>query len=80
NRAGVAALADASAIGSSEQLELKEPDFDAVRGRADFQKLIADLKVKAEKSSKNPSSPAKKQSGCPGGGLGHGLTPYLVPI
>jgi hypothetical protein len=30
--------------------ELKEPDFDAVRGRADFQKLVAEVEKKAEKS------------------------------
>src|SRR5262249_16716670 len=30
--------------------ELKEPDFDAVRGRADFQKLVAEVEAKAEKA------------------------------
>jgi serine/threonine-protein kinase len=29
--------------------ELKEPDFDAVRGRADFQKLVAEVEAKAER-------------------------------
>jgi hypothetical protein len=29
--------------------ELKEPDFDAVRGRTDFQKLFAEVEAKAEK-------------------------------
>jgi tetratricopeptide (TPR) repeat protein len=29
--------------------ELKEPDFDGLRGRADFQKLVAEVEAKAEK-------------------------------
>jgi hypothetical protein len=28
---------------------LKDPDFDALRGRADFQKLVAEVKAKVEK-------------------------------
>ena len=32
--------------------ELKEPDFDALRGRADFQKLVAELEAKAGPKAK----------------------------
>jgi tetratricopeptide (TPR) repeat protein len=39
----VAALTDAIKGGSSQLKELKEPDFDAIRDRADFKKLIAEL-------------------------------------
>ena len=49
----VAALAAAVKAGSTLPSELKEPDFDALRGRADFQKLVAEVEAKAEK----PASP-----------------------
>jgi tetratricopeptide (TPR) repeat protein len=55
----VAALGDAVKAGWALPSELKEPDFDAVRGRADFQKLITgvearhrDKKAKKEGESK----------------------------
>jgi tetratricopeptide (TPR) repeat protein len=45
----VAALRDAISAGWALPGELKEPDFDALRGRADFQKLVAAVEKKAEK-------------------------------
>ena len=43
----VAALRDAIKAGWNTPGELKMPDFDAVRDRADFKQLMADLDVKA---------------------------------
>jgi hypothetical protein len=45
----VAALADLVKTGWALPSELKEPDFDALRGRADFQKLFAEVEAKAAK-------------------------------
>src|SRR5947208_2707706 len=45
----VAAFADAVKTGWALPSELKEPDFDALRGRADFQRLVADVEAKVEK-------------------------------
>ena len=42
----VVALADAIKVGWANRVELKEPDFEAIRGRADFQKLVAELEGK----------------------------------
>jgi serine/threonine protein kinase/tetratricopeptide (TPR) repeat protein len=44
----IAALADVIKAGWALPSELKEPDFDALRGRADFQKLVAEGEAKAE--------------------------------
>jgi len=46
----VAALAAIVKSGWALPSELKEPDFDALRGRADFQKLFAAVEAKAEKT------------------------------
>jgi tetratricopeptide (TPR) repeat protein len=46
----VAALREAVNAGWNWPGDLKEPDFDAVRGRADFQKLVAEVEAKAEKN------------------------------
>jgi hypothetical protein len=43
----VAALRDAFSTGWGLTNELKEPDFDAIRGRDDFKKLVAELEAKA---------------------------------
>jgi hypothetical protein len=43
----VAALRDAISAGWGNWAELKEPDFDPLRGRADFQKLLAEVEAKA---------------------------------
>ena len=43
----VADLAAAIETGWALPSELKEPDFDALRGRADFQKLVAEAEAKA---------------------------------
>jgi hypothetical protein len=43
----VAALADAVKTAWAIPSELKEPDFDAVRGRYDFMKLVAEVEAKA---------------------------------
>jgi hypothetical protein len=42
----VASLAAAVKSGWAIPSELKEPDFDALRGRADFQKLVAQVETK----------------------------------
>jgi tetratricopeptide (TPR) repeat protein len=42
----VAALADAIKAGWARLDELKEPDFDSLRGREDFKKLLAELEKK----------------------------------
>lgn len=43
---GVAALAAAVKAGWAKPRELGEPDFDSLRGRAEFQKILADLAAK----------------------------------
>jgi hypothetical protein len=43
----MAALRDAFSSGWGWPDELKEPDFDALRGRADFQRLLAEVQAKA---------------------------------
>ena len=45
----VAALAAVVKLGWALPSELKEPDFDALRGRADFQKQVAAVQAKADK-------------------------------
>jgi serine/threonine protein kinase/tetratricopeptide (TPR) repeat protein len=45
----VAALAAVVKLGWALPSELKEPDFDALRGRVDFQKLLAEVEAKAGK-------------------------------
>jgi hypothetical protein len=52
----VASLRHAIRAGWSWPDELKEPDFDALRGRDDFQKLLAELETR------NKSKAAKKQA------------------
>ncbi len=47
----VAALRDALQAGWRRYDELKEPDFDALRSRADFQKLVAEAGAKAAGNS-----------------------------
>jgi hypothetical protein len=43
----VASLRDAINAGWNQPDELKEPDFDALRGREDFKTLLAELEAKA---------------------------------
>jgi tetratricopeptide (TPR) repeat protein len=43
----VAALADAVKTGWAQPSELKEPDFDALRGQDDFRKLVAEVEAKS---------------------------------
>ena len=45
----VASLRDAINAGWNLPNDLKEPDFDAIRGRDDFKKLVAEVEAKAEK-------------------------------
>jgi serine/threonine protein kinase/tetratricopeptide (TPR) repeat protein len=45
----VAVLADAVKAGWALPSELKEPDFDALRGRDDFKKLVEEVEVKQKK-------------------------------
>jgi hypothetical protein len=54
----VAALADAIQTGCALPAELKEPDFDALRGRDDFKKLMAEVEErnKAKASKKEAES------------------------
>jgi hypothetical protein len=56
----VAALADAVKTGWALPSELKEPDFDSLRGREDFQRLVAEVEKKAEKSRETIPPPEKK--------------------
>jgi hypothetical protein len=48
----VAALRDAIGAGWNRHNELKEPDFDALRGRDDFKRLLAELEAKAGPKAK----------------------------
>jgi tetratricopeptide (TPR) repeat protein len=59
----VAALADAVNTGWALPSELKEPDFDALRGRDDFKKLAAEVeeKAKAEKARVKAPHPEEKK-------------------
>jgi hypothetical protein len=41
--------------------ELKEPDLDALRRRADFQKLVAEVEAKAEKPPGTPPPSGEKK-------------------
>jgi hypothetical protein len=45
----VAALRDTDQAGWGNWADLKEPDFDSLRNRADFQKLLKELEAKAAK-------------------------------
>jgi hypothetical protein len=40
---------------------LKEPDYDALRDRADFQKLVAEVEARAELPLATAPSPQKKK-------------------
>jgi tetratricopeptide (TPR) repeat protein len=57
----VAALADAVKSGWAVPRELKEPDFDTLRGRADFQKLVSAVQAKAEKPADAAPMPKVKK-------------------
>ena len=48
----VAALRDAFRAGWGLTRELKEPDFDPLRGRDDFKKLVAEMEAKAGPKTK----------------------------
>jgi hypothetical protein len=48
----VADLADAVKTGWALPGELKKPDFDALRGREDFQKLMAEVEAKSGPKAK----------------------------
>jgi hypothetical protein len=48
----VAALAAIVKSGWAYPSELKEPDFDAVRDRGDFQKLLAEVAARGERKAK----------------------------
>jgi tetratricopeptide (TPR) repeat protein len=50
----VAALRDATNAGWNRPDELTEPDFDALRGLEDFQKLVAETEAKADKLPQKP--------------------------
>ncbi|MFN7874721.1 MAG: tetratricopeptide repeat protein [Pirellula sp.] len=53
-------LADSITAGWANLAQLKEPDFDAVRVREDFQKLLADLEAKQTKPAVSTSPPPEK--------------------
>jgi tetratricopeptide (TPR) repeat protein len=57
----VAALREAFNSGTGQLDELKEPDFDVLRGRADFQKLVAGLGAKVEKPSVTAPLPSAQK-------------------
>jgi hypothetical protein len=42
----VATLRDAISTGWARRKELKEPEFDSLRGREDFRKLVAELEAR----------------------------------
>jgi hypothetical protein len=48
----IAALRDAIQAGWRQPDKLKEPEFDALRGRPDFQELYAELEKKAKPDAK----------------------------
>ena len=48
----VAAVRDTLEAGWGRYDELKEPDFDPLRGREDFKKLLAELEAKAGPKAK----------------------------
>jgi len=54
----VAAMRDAFQAGWGNWADLKEPDFDALRGREDFKKLPAEVEArsKAKAAKKEPES------------------------
>jgi serine/threonine-protein kinase len=56
----VAALRDAFQAGWGNLAALKEPDFDGLRGRGDFQKLVAEVEAKAEKPLATTPLPREK--------------------
>jgi hypothetical protein len=49
----VAALRDAFQAGWGQYDDLKEPDFDAIRGREDFKKLLAQLETRSKAKAAN---------------------------
>lgn len=55
----VSVLADAVSAGWAFPSELKEREFDSVRGRADFQNLVAEIEAKAE-DVRDTARPQKK--------------------
>jgi tetratricopeptide (TPR) repeat protein len=57
----VAALRKAIGNGWNWPNELKEPDFAALRGRADFQTLVAEVEAKAEKVRESAPMPREKK-------------------
>jgi tetratricopeptide (TPR) repeat protein/tRNA A-37 threonylcarbamoyl transferase component Bud32 len=57
----VAALRDAIKAGWNEPNELKEPDFDALRGREDFKKVLTELGTKVEKPPVSASLSGEKK-------------------
>jgi tetratricopeptide (TPR) repeat protein len=52
----VAALRDTLRAGWGRYDELKEPDFDALRGRADFQRLVAEVEAEAAVNRVSPDT------------------------
>jgi hypothetical protein len=50
----VKALRDAATAGLLRRVELKEPDFDAIRTREDFKKLLAEAKNSPVQPDKRP--------------------------
>jgi hypothetical protein len=57
----VIALAAVVKAGWAVPSELKEPDFDTLRGRADFQTLLAEVEAKAEKPLATAPLPREKK-------------------
>ena len=57
----VAALAAVVKTGWALPSELKEPDFDALRARPDFQKLLAEVEAKAEQPLATAPLPREKK-------------------
>jgi tetratricopeptide (TPR) repeat protein len=58
---GIAALRDAINAGWGLLDELKEPDFNTLRSRADFQELVAELELKGKKPAATAAMPGKNK-------------------
>ncbi len=59
----VAALAESVKTGYPLPRELKEPDFDALRGRTDIRKLVAEVEARAEKPPAIAPPPREQRCG-----------------
>jgi tetratricopeptide (TPR) repeat protein len=57
----LAELAAVVKTGGADLRDMSDPDFDGIRGRADFQKLVAEVDAKAEKAPEVKQSPRQNK-------------------